>query len=151
MQELRSQALRSTAQGPARCRRRSHPIRARDRVAVCACLLARSSVAGARPPVAERSRAAGLEVDPTRLRQRQKQIDFGKNTRGYAAYIAHVAKCGLPGCHGPSAVFSRSSCAGWRRRAGREPVRAFVQPFSDCVRALASLASPAVRQGLGTV
>jgi len=40
-------------------------------------------------------RYAGLEMDPSRLRQRQKQIDFGKNTRGYEMYITKVPKYGI--------------------------------------------------------
>lgn len=30
-----------------------------------------------------------------RLKQRQKQIDFGKNTRGYDTYITRVPKYGI--------------------------------------------------------
>jgi hypothetical protein len=30
-----------------------------------------------------------------RLKQRQKQIDFGKNTRGYDTYITKVPKYGM--------------------------------------------------------
>ncbi len=30
-----------------------------------------------------------------RLKQRQKQIDFGKNTRGYDTYISRVPKYGI--------------------------------------------------------
>ncbi len=32
------------------------------------------------------------EADPKRLMQRQKQIDFGKNTKGYERYIQAVPK-----------------------------------------------------------
>lgn len=32
------------------------------------------------------------ETDPRRLEQRQKQIDFGKNTRGYQRYAAAVPR-----------------------------------------------------------
>ena len=32
------------------------------------------------------------ETDPRRLEQRQKQIDFGKNTRGYQRYSAAVPR-----------------------------------------------------------
>ena len=33
------------------------------------------------------------DLDPHRLSQRQRQIDFGKNTAGYTAYTAKVPKC----------------------------------------------------------
>ena len=36
--------------------------------------------------------SAARETDPRRLEQRQKQIDFGKNTRGYARYVAAVPR-----------------------------------------------------------
>jgi histone RNA hairpin-binding protein len=32
------------------------------------------------------------ETDPKRLMQRQKQIDFGKNTKGYERYVQAVPK-----------------------------------------------------------
>jgi len=36
--------------------------------------------------------APARETDPRRLEQRQKQIDFGKNTRGYQLYAAAVPR-----------------------------------------------------------
>ena len=33
------------------------------------------------------------DLDPHRLSQRQRQIDFGKNTAGYTAYTERVPKC----------------------------------------------------------
>jgi len=36
----------------------------------------------------------GIETDPTRLRQRQKQIDYGKRTVGYEQYRNNVPKWG---------------------------------------------------------
>jgi hypothetical protein len=33
------------------------------------------------------------ETDPHRLRQRQKQVDYGKNTLGYDRYTQLVPKC----------------------------------------------------------
>lgn len=38
------------------------------------------------------TRAVARETDPRRLEQRQKQIDFGKNTRGYQRYAAAVPR-----------------------------------------------------------
>jgi len=35
---------------------------------------------------------SSVETDPVRLRQRQKQIDYGKNTRGYERYMELVPK-----------------------------------------------------------
>lgn len=32
------------------------------------------------------------ELDPHRLSQRQRQIDFGKNTVGYTRYTSQVAR-----------------------------------------------------------
>ena len=43
-------------------------------------------------PAAAPAREAARETDPRRLEQRQKQIDFGKNTRGYARYVAAVPR-----------------------------------------------------------
>ena len=34
-----------------------------------------------------------VDLDPHRLSQRQRQIDFGKNTVGYSRYVAQVEKC----------------------------------------------------------
>jgi hypothetical protein len=39
-----------------------------------------------------RKRFAEHETDPHRLAQRQKQIDFGKNTLGYAEYRSMIPK-----------------------------------------------------------
>jgi len=36
--------------------------------------------------------ANDFEVDIHRMTQRQKQIDFGKNTLGYAAYVQQVSR-----------------------------------------------------------
>ncbi|CAM9747870.1 unnamed protein product, partial [Choristocarpus tenellus] len=36
--------------------------------------------------------AGDKETDPRRLAQRQKQIDYGKNTLGYDIYVATVPK-----------------------------------------------------------
>ena len=36
--------------------------------------------------------ALGEETDPHRLRQRQKQVDYGKNTLGYDRYTQMVPK-----------------------------------------------------------
>lgn len=44
-------------------------------------------------PASVRSNVAQQqETDPRRLEQRQKQIDFGKNTRGYQRYAAAVPR-----------------------------------------------------------
>jgi hypothetical protein len=40
----------------------------------------------------EVGRSVGRSVSADRLRQRQKQIDFGKRTAGYASYLAAVPK-----------------------------------------------------------
>jgi uncharacterized spore protein YtfJ len=37
----------------------------------------------------------GVETDPARLAQRQKQIAFGKNTPAYRNYVKLVPKCVL--------------------------------------------------------
>ena len=44
------------------------------------------------PSAAPAAPSAARETDPRRLEQRQKQIDFGKNTRGYARYVAAVPR-----------------------------------------------------------
>jgi histone RNA hairpin-binding protein len=36
--------------------------------------------------------AALVEADPVRLAQRQKQIDYGKNTLGYVNYLKAVPR-----------------------------------------------------------
>ena len=35
-----------------------------------------------------------MEKDAARLSQRQKQIDYGKNTLGYVNYLKAVPRCG---------------------------------------------------------
>ena len=45
-----------------------------------------------RPLVCRPAAAQQQETDPRRLEQRQKQIDFGKNTRGYQRYSAAVPR-----------------------------------------------------------
>jgi hypothetical protein len=42
-----------------------------------------------------------VETNPHKIDQRQKQVDFGKNTLGYENYRKQVAKCG------PSHPFAR--------------------------------------------
>lgn len=37
---------------------------------------------------------AAVETDAARLAQRQKQIDYGKNTLGYVNYLNAVPRCG---------------------------------------------------------
>lgn len=51
----------------------------------------RGHEAPARFPAARRQ-PAPKETDPHKLQQRQKQIDFGKNTLGYVAYLREVPK-----------------------------------------------------------
>lgn len=46
-----------------------------------------------------------VETDPHRIAQRQKQIDYGKNTLGYARYTEEVPKCA------PSLIFIAASDA----------------------------------------
>lgn len=43
-----------------------------------------------------RSGPLTVEADPHRLSQRQKQVDYGKNTLGYDRYIQLVPKCVFP-------------------------------------------------------
>lgn len=38
-------------------------------------------------------RTEAIETDPHRIAQRQKQIDYGKNTLGYQRYTEEVPKC----------------------------------------------------------
>lgn len=60
-----------------------------------------SSVSGAVANVSEvrhgHAAARGVrvprETDRHKLDQRQKQIDFGKNTLGYAAYLRDIPRC----------------------------------------------------------
>eukprot|EP00992_Anisonema_acinus_P015824 TRINITY_DN9907_c0_g1_i1.p1 TRINITY_DN9907_c0_g1~~TRINITY_DN9907_c0_g1_i1.p1 ORF type:complete len:168 (-),score=20.96 TRINITY_DN9907_c0_g1_i1:346-849(-) len=47
----------------------------------------------AEPERSSRTTAAGLETDPHKLRQRMKQIHFGKSTKGYEAYRSLVPTC----------------------------------------------------------
>jgi hypothetical protein len=41
---------------------------------------------------AEEPQEGGVETDPARLAQRQKQIAFGKNTQAYQNYVKAVPK-----------------------------------------------------------
>ena len=70
---------------------------------------------------------ATKETNPRRLAQRQKQIDFGKNTIGYDRYIAAVPKADRermcdrhPGTPNKERVYSKRQWDGivrqWRRR-----------------------------------
>jgi hypothetical protein len=42
---------------------------------------------------AKHSGPAEIEHDAHKLEQRQKQIDYGKNTLGYATYCSSVSRC----------------------------------------------------------
>ena len=55
---------------------------------MCTCLTALSPPTATKPAPADPADAP----DPRRLEQRRKQIDMGKNTRGYAAYTAAVPR-----------------------------------------------------------
>ncbi|KAH9113351.1 hypothetical protein AeMF1_012437 [Aphanomyces euteiches] len=92
-----------------------------------------------RPP--PKSQMQQKETDPHKLAQRQKQIDFGKNTIGYDRYIQEVPKHQRkPGIH-PStpdkhAVASKRAWDGrvqaWRRHLHKyDPQPATPQPSSQ--------------------
>lgn len=68
-------------------------------IALCLPSSSPLSTTAAKPgPAAETTSAKAtaatseVETDPRRLEQRRKQIDMGKNTRGYAAYTAAVPR-----------------------------------------------------------
>lgn len=59
------------------------------------------AAAGVRGLAGRRELEVERESDPHRLAQRQKQIDFGKNTLGYDRYLHAVPRCALHGAHAP--------------------------------------------------
>lgn len=80
------------------------------------------------------SLANGVETDPHRIAQRQKQIDFGKNTLAYDKFIAvcprHTRKCGDPMTPLPQQKCSKRSFNGqvtsWKKK-----MYAFVAELED--------------------
>ncbi|KAG8188931.1 hypothetical protein JTE90_014983 [Oedothorax gibbosus] len=70
---------------------------------------------------------ARYEADPEVLRRRQKQIDYGKNTRGYRLYVAAVPKASRTAEH----IFTPKKHVKYSRRSWDAQIKAWRKRLHD--------------------